>query len=476
MVIIEEPNINFIKRASRWMSAVFVLATGFAPAISNHGLAQSPQPASPATVLFRNVRIFDGKGGTLAVPSNLLVRGNKIERVSISPITVDSSATIIDGGGRTLMPGLIDAHWHTMLVRPTPAALLTGDIGHLNLVAGAEATATLMRGFTTVRDLGGPAFGLKRAIDEGTVAGPRIFPSGAIITVTSGHGDFRQPFELPRVLGAPQSRGEQTGAAMIADSPDEVRVRVREQLLQGATQIKLTAGGGVASPHSPLDASTFTEPELRAAVEAAENWGTYVTVHAYTPASIQRAIAAGVKCIEHGHLMDEPTAKLIAEKGIWLSTQPFPDEMADVFPPGSLERAKALEVFAGTDRTFALAKKYKLKTAFGTDILFSHGLAQRQGGLLTKLVRWYTPAETLVMATGTNAELLALSGKRNPYPGKIGVVEEGALADLLLVDGDPIANIKLIEDPAKSFIVIMKDGKIYKNLLSPPNVGETSVR
>jgi imidazolonepropionase-like amidohydrolase len=129
-----------------------------------------------------------------------------------------------------------------------------------------------------------------------------------------------------------------------------------------------------------------------------------------------------------------------------------------------------LEVFAGTDRTFALAKKYKIKTAFGTDILFSHGLAQRQGGLLTKLVRWYTPAETLVMATGTNAELLALSGKRNPYPGKIGVVEEGALADLLLVDGDPIANIKLIEDPAKSFVVIMKDGKIYKNLLSPPTV------
>src|SRR5512134_2789202 len=236
--------------------------------------------------------------------------------------------------------------------------MLVADAGYLNLLAGAEAQATLMRGFTTVRDLGGPSFGLKRAIDEGIVAGPRIYPSGAIITVTSGHGDFRQPFELPRVLGAPQSRGEQTGAAMIADSPDEVRVRAREQLLQGATQIKLTAGGGVASPHSPLDASTFTEPELRAAVEAAENWGTYVTVHAYTPVSIQRAIAAGVKCIEHGHLMDEPTAELIAERGIWLSTQPFPPEIADSFPVGSQERAKALEVIAGTDRTFALAKKY----------------------------------------------------------------------------------------------------------------------
>jgi imidazolonepropionase-like amidohydrolase len=438
-------------------------------ALSTAVRAQGAKPAEEVATLFQDVRVFDGTNVTLSVSMNVLVRGNTIEKISQDSIPANSSAStrIIHGGGRTLMPGLIDMHWHTMLVRPTPAALLSGEIGHLNLQAGAEATATLLRGFTTIRDMGGPAFGLKRAIDEGTLPGPRIYPSGAIITVTSGHGDFRQPFELPRVLGSPQSRGEQTGAAMIADSPDEVRVRVREQLLLGATQIKLTAGGGVASPNSPLDASTFTEAELRAAVEAAENWGTYVTVHAYTPVSIQRAIAAGVKCIEHGHLMDEPTARLIAEKGIWLSTQAFPDEMADVFPVGSQERAKAIEVFAGTDRTFGLAKKYKIKTAFGTDILFSARLAKRQGELLAKLVRWYTPAETLAMATGTNARLLALSGMRNPYPGNLGVVEQGALADLLLVDGDPIANIKLIEDPAKNFLVIMKDGVIYKNLLDP---------
>jgi imidazolonepropionase-like amidohydrolase len=417
----------------------------------------APSSLPPRVVLFQNVRIFDGKSAELSAPAHVLVRSNKIEKISGAPIPIDRRADtqIIEGGGRTLMPGLIDAHWHTMLVRPTPAELLT-----------AEATETLMRGFTTVRDVGGPSFGLKRAIDQGIVVGPRIYPSGAIISVTSGHGDFRQPFEVPRKVGSPLSRGEETGAAMIADSPDEVRVRVREQLMLGATQIKLTAGGGVASPNSPLDASTFTEAELRAAVEAAENWGTYVTVHAYTSVSIQRAIAAGVKCIEHGHLMDEATARLIAERGIWLSTQAFPDEMANAFPPGSQERAKAQEVFAGTDRTFALAKKYKIKTAFGTDILFSPKLAPRQGELLAKLVRWYTPAETLAMATSSNAQLLALCGKRNPYPGKLGVVEEGALADLLLVDGDPIANIKLIEDPAKNFVVIMKDGRIFKNALS----------
>jgi imidazolonepropionase-like amidohydrolase len=437
--------------------------------LSSAVCAQAPATADKVGTLFQNVRIFDGKSDALSVPMNVLVRGNTIEKISQDPIpaAILDNTKVIAGGGRTLMPGLIDMHWHTMLVRPTPTALLTGDVGHLNLMAGAEATETLLRGFTTVRDMGGPAFGLKRAIDEGIVAGPRIYPSGAIITITSGHGDFRHPFELPRVLGSPQSRGEQTGAAMIADSPDEVRVRVREQLLLGATQIKLTAGGGVASPNSPLDASTFTEAELRAAVEAAENWGTYVTVHAYTPVSIQRAIAAGVRCIEHGHLIDEPTARLIAEKGIWLSTQAFPDEMADAFPVGSQERAKAFEVFAGTDRTLELAKQHKIKTAFGTDILFSAGLAKRQGELLAKFARWFTPAETLAMATATNAQLLALSGKRNPYPGKLGVVEQGALADLLLVDGDPIANIKLVEDPAKNFVVIMKDGKIYKNKLDP---------
>jgi imidazolonepropionase-like amidohydrolase len=395
------------------------------------------------------------------------VRGNIIEKISTTPIPVDRRAdtVLIDGDGRTLMPGLIDAHWHAMLVRPTPAAGIADDVGYSNLVAGDEATDTLMRGFTTIRDLGGPTFGLKRAIDEGIVVGPRIYPCGAVITITSGHGDFRQLYEIPRRIGDPRSRIERIGASLIADSPDEVRLRVREQLMLGATQIKLTAGGGVASPHSPLDVSTFTEPELRAAVEAAENWGTYVTVHAYTPVTIQRAIAAGVTCIEHGHLMDEATAKLMAEKKIWLSTQPFPPEMADAFPAGSTQRAKFAEVLAGMENTYRLARKHKLKTAFGTDVLFSPALAQRQGELLVKLTRWYSPEEVLRMATSVNAELLALSGLRNPYPGKLGVVEEGALADLLLVDGDPVANINLIADPGANFLVIMKDGKIFKNTL-----------
>jgi imidazolonepropionase-like amidohydrolase len=312
-----------------------------------------------------------------------------------------------------------------------------------------------------------PCFGLKRAIDEGVIIGPRIYPSGAFISQTSGHGDFRFRFELPRTPGGSLSHSEVEGVAAIADSPDEVRLRAREQLRQGASQIKLMAGGGVASPYNPIESTQYTEPEIRAAVEAAENWGTYVTVHAYTPRAIRQAVAAGVKCIEHGQLIDEPTAQLLADKGIWWSLQPFLDleEESLTVNLNPVSQKKAREVFAGTDNAYKLAKKYKIKTAFGTDLLFDARAASRQGAQLAKMVRWYTPAEALKMATADNGELMALSGFINPYPGKLGVVEEGALADLLLVDGNPLENIKLVADPDKNFLVIMKDGAIYKDTL-----------
>jgi len=430
--------------------------------------AQAPAAARPTPVtLFQNVRVLS-KEGQLSSPSNVLVRGNVIERISTSPIPTDRSANtkVIEGKGRTLMPGLIDAHTHIVMQSVPMSVAMTADIGYLNLVAGKAANDMLLRGFTTIRDLGGPSFGLKMAIDQGLIPGPRIYPSGAFISQTSGHGDFRMPYEIPRTIGGPLSHSEQMGAAAIADGPDEVRLRAREQLMKGATQIKLMAGGGVASPYDPLDVAQYTEAEFRAAVEAAENWGTYVTVHAYTPKAIQTAIAGGVKCIDHGQLADEASAKLMADKGIWWSLQPFlDDEDANPQPPGSLNRQKQLEMSAGTDTAYKLARKYKVKTAWGTDTLFDAKLATRQGAQLAKMVRWYTPSEVLKMATADNAELLALSGPRNPYPGRLGVVQEGALADLLLVDGDPVANIKLIEDPVKNFLVIMKDGIIYKNKL-----------
>jgi imidazolonepropionase-like amidohydrolase len=431
------------------------------------GSAPPATPVSGGVTLFQNVRIFDGKSAALSTPYSVLVRGNTIERISASPITVDTNANVrvIAADGRVLMPGLIDAHWHAFMAATPQMLLMTADPSYLHLLAARQAEATVMRGFTTVRDLGGPVFGLKRAIDEGVMIGPRIYPSGAFISQTSGHGDFRFSFELPRLPGGPLSHSEVEGVAAIADSPDEVRLRAREQLRQGASQIKLMAGGGVASPYNPIESTQYTEAEIRAAVEAADNWGTYVTVHAYTPRAIRQAVAAGVKCVEHGQLIDEPTAKLLADKGIWWSLQPFLDD-EDASPTvNPVSRKKALEVFAGTDNAYKLAKKYKIKTAFGTDLLFDAKVASRQGAQLAKLVRWYTPAEALKMATADNGELMALSGFINPYPGRLGVVEEGALADLLLVDGNPLENIKLIEDPDKNFLVIMKDGTIYKNTL-----------
>ena len=190
-----------------------------------------------------------------------------------------------------------------------------------------------------------------------------------------------------------------------------------------------------------------------------------MTVHAYTPIAIKRAIDAGARCIEHGHLMDEEAARLMADKGIWLSMQPFLDD-EDILPvAGPANRLRQMAVIAGTDRAYDLVKKYKIKVAFGTDILFDARLAGRQTVQLAKMVRWYSAGEALKMATGDNGDLLALSGLRSPYPGRLGVVEEGALADLLLVDGNPLANIDLISDPAKNFVVIMKDGRVFKNLL-----------
>ena len=240
-----------------FVAALPLMAVGLASAAP----AQGNPPANASATLFQNVRIFDGKSGSLSAPSSVLVKGNTIERISTTPIAIEPGVDVIAGNGRTLMPGLIDAHWHAMLIRPNPVQAVTGDAGYNNIAAGVEATDTLMRGFTTVRDVGGPVFGLKSAVDSGIIAGPRIYPSGAFITVTSGHGDFRQLSELPRTIGGMLSRMEQLGGRMVADSPDEVRVRVREQLMQGASQIKLTAGGGVSSPFSPLDVSTFTEPD-----------------------------------------------------------------------------------------------------------------------------------------------------------------------------------------------------------------------
>jgi imidazolonepropionase-like amidohydrolase len=370
----------------------------------------------------------------------------------------------IDGGGRTLMPGLIDAHWHAAFTSIDPFTALVADPYYIVLVAGRQATATLMRGFTTVRDCGGPTFGLKRAIDEGVVAGPRIYPAGAMITQTAGHGDFRLPNEVPSDPCCGLSHIEKVGAAAIADGVDQVLRAAREQLMLGASHLKLMAGGGVASSYDPLDVTQYTDAELRAGVDAAADWGTYVMVHAYTPRSIQRSLRAGVRSIEHGHLVDEETVAMIADAGAWWCMQPFLDD-EDAIPVPAASRAKYLEMVAGTEAAYEMAIERGVNLAWGTDTLFSAELAAKQGKQLAKMVRWFSPAEVLTMATSTNAQLLAMSGERNPYPGTLGRVEAGAIADLLLVDGDPLADIDLLADPDRTLKVIVKGGAVVKDAL-----------
>lgn len=270
--------------------------------------------------------------------------------------------------------------------------------------------------------------------------------------------------ERPRRFFGAVSKGEQIGFNFIADGRDEVLTATRENLRAGATQIKVIAGGGAASAYDPLDVAQYTLDEMKAAVEAADDWNTYVTAHAYTPRAVRRAVEAGVKVIEHGQLLDEATIRLLGKKGVFLSLKAL-----DPAPPTAPAetRAKKNQVIAGTDNAFKWAKQYKVKLLWGTDFLFAPAQNKNQTKDNLKLKQWFTPAEMLKLVIHDNAQVFLLSGPRNPYPGKLGVVEEGALADLLLVDGDPLANLDLIADPGRNFVVIMKDRKVYKNTLRP---------
>jgi len=255
---------------------------------------------------------------------------------------------------------------------------------------------------------------------------------------------------------------------MVADGVPAVLQRTREALRMGATQIKINSGGGVSSTFDPLDVTQFTFEETKAAVDAAKDWNTYVATHVFTDEAAQRALRAGVMSIEHGHLFTEATLKMMVEKGAFLSMQPLlDDEDAIPFPEGSFSRQKYISVTNGTDQVYRLAKKTGVKIVFGTDTLFDPVLATKQGKVLSKLGRWFTPVEALRQATSTAGELLALSGPRNPYPaGPLGVIKEGAYADLILVNGNPLDNLDLVADPEDNFDLIMKNGVIYKSRLN----------
>jgi len=433
------------------------------------GISQAAEPADSKLTLISNVNIFDGRNEKLLENMHVLVKDNLIETISAEPLAViqTDNVTLIDGGGRTLMPGLIDAHWHTYYANIPVSILQTADMSEVAIRGLLGNRETLMRGFTTVRDIGGNPFAVKKITDAGTFPGPRMYVSGPPIGQTGGHFDLTAYSDVPSNPGAPLPYWQRVGLLAVADGVPEVTKRTRENLRMGATQIKIAGGGGVTSIYDPLDVQEFTFEEIKAIVDVARTWNTYVAAHIFTDESIQTAIRAGVKSIEHGNLIkDKKTLKMMKDNGVWLSAQPIlNDEDALVFE-NPVSTQKFVEVTDGTSRNYELAKKMGVKIAFGTDSLFDPADAAKQGKLLAKMKQWFTPYEALKMATSDNAQLLAMCGPRNPYQeGPLGVIEEGAYADMILVDGNPLENLDFVADAETNFVVIMKDGKIYKNSL-----------
>ena len=421
---------------------------------------RAQEPSRQEVILITNANIFDGKSDQLTNGMSVLIEGNRISKIART-ITAPKDATIIDAKGRTMTPGFIEAHGHIIGQMPFMDAMFN-DTRYMGYVAAWTAGIYLQHGFTTVRDMGGNTYSLKLAIDRGYIEGPRIYPSGAIITQTAGHAEHRTLAEGSRLTGAEWDNLVLMGDCAIADGVPEVLKATRENLRMGASQIKIANAGGVAEG-DPLDVVEWTAEEVQACTKAAADWGTYVCSHTYTKEGALRAIDNGVKCIEHGNLLDEETLLLMKEKGIWISPQIllFKSEIKGL---DEEQKKKHEEVAKGTDSLFAMLKKIGYeKIAFGTDIVTDPNTLMLINEEFVYRTQWFTPVEVLRQATSINAELMALSGKRNPYPGKLGVIEEGAYADLLLINGDPLKDITILTDYEKNIALIMKDGKIYKN-------------
>ena len=454
---------------------VLALALGLVAAA-----ASSDESAAPTRVLFTNVNVFDGRADELAPGLNVLVEDNLIAKISAEPIDAPG-ARVIEGDGRTLMPGLIDLHAHM---------LANGDGGlvdieanftweDLAIRAGAMAKLHLMEGFTTIRDMGGACGGLRRQIDAGVIEGPRVYPACAWIGPPGGHSDFRN-YTMPQTKGMSQT--ERLGIAVNVNGPDDVTAAARQNFMQGATQIKIMQTGGVASLFDPWQLNGLNEDEIRAAVAVADNYGSYVGAHSYSKDAILRALELGVKTIEHGFMFDGEIAKLMRKKGAYLVTQMTSQapELAEIDALQDPRTAYKLRTAQAAFGDYVKnVKRYKPKFGFMIDCVGGPVTCQKQIGYEKHLhADFFGNHHLLVAATSTAGEIVAMSGPAiNPYiEGKLGVVEEGAYADLLLVDGNPLEDASVIgavpvwqaappRDGVETIRIIMKDGKIYKDTL-----------
>jgi imidazolonepropionase-like amidohydrolase len=389
-----------------------------------------------------------------------------IKKISPNAIQPNATAKIIDSGNRFLTPGFIDTHTHIALVAPFDQLENEYDGVYVGAVAAKMAENMLMRGFTSVRDAGGASIGVMRAINEGRLAGPRIFSSGAFLTQTSGHLDMHDHTHHHRLIGGYPSQAELVGHYITADGAAEVMAAVRENMRKGATQIKIATNGGISSRYAPLDIFGFTQEEISAAVDAASDFGTYVLAHVYYDRAIDRTLEAGVKSIEHGNMMTEASMKKLVAAGAFLSIQASASQSPSPEWFSTDQKAKHKLARDGFFQMVELAKKYKAKVTFSSDWFGSDDAYALQSQEWIARKDLWTPVEIMRQATGTAGELLALSGQRNPFKqGRLGVIEEGAYADLVIISGNPLDDITLLADPEKNLALIMKDGKIYKNRL-----------
>ncbi|MCE7029808.1 metal-dependent hydrolase family protein [Jiella avicenniae] len=406
-----------------------------------------------AKTLFQNFAMLDPEQDEIRHGHSLLVEGGRIREVREGEIGANG-ADVIDCGGATLMPGLIDSHVHVVLsevfirnMESTPITLMTAN-------AMAEMRAMLGRGFTTVRDTGGADWGLRQGVEQGLIAGPRLFISGRAIGPTGGHSDARRRTDT--AIGCPCCDA-MSFAMGIADGEAEVRRAVREEMRQGCDHIKIMMSGGVASPYDPLHSLQYSEREVRAAVEEATAFGRYVTAHAYTPQAITRAARNGVRCIEHGNLIDEPSAALMAEKGMFMVANLVAyyamKERASDFGMSADMLEKNDVVIEGGLRSLEICKRAGVPVAYGSDLLGALRIDQSREFTIRSQV---LPAIDIIRsATTVGAQILRKEGE-------LGCLREGALADLIVVDGNPLQNLELLAGQGRHLKAIMKDGVFHK--------------
>ncbi len=462
------------------------LARVFSTSLTCGFLAFAAVPAvaqedAPAATLFTNVHVFDGVSETRIENANVLIEGNLIKTVSTEAIVV-GDATVIDGGGRTLTPGFIDNHVHLMLPGPTLPSMEANSTWEDLAIAGvASAEMYLMQGFTTVRDAGGANAGLQRAINAGTIIGPRLYPSGAFLGTRGGHADFAN-YTSP--VGE-SSNFSRLNMAQEVDSVADVQKFGRNNFRMGASQLKFMQSGGAVSAFDPWQLVAGSQAEIEAAVQVANEYGSYVMAHSYRKEAILNALNAGVRSIEHGFMYDCEIGELMEEKGAYITTN------LTAFDPGLLDIPAVKDVPASLAKAKSASAAFvnyldnmracPAKRGHHTDCVGSVGACNIQIAYEKHLGNEFFGAHTtLVAMTSVGGEIAAMTGDfMNPYPeGKLGVIEEGAYADILLIDGNPLEDFSVVgtgdqwfgaeprPDSPETIRLIMKDGVIYKNTLN----------